>query len=235
VNHLEPTELGNGKASETYGSGIAADEDKFTLLKLLMLDPEELCDPDHPQGYKVIQQAVEKTNTRYTGIDAVAEYIKRLWADGSQGVREYLEQVGQLQPKDVETLFVFGVPAVWKPRATENVRVAIARSGILAFGRRLAANLMFIDEPVAAALAVIPDMVRRGSVQVCVPFFPLSSFSRTRWRVRPFSGSAKRRLTCLPGRKHDPHPRLRRRYCCKSIFLSLCRFTLCGRSILRYS
>lgn len=173
LNHLEPTELGVGEASETYGSGIAAGEDKFTLLKLLMLDPEELRDADNPQGYEVIQQAVDKTKTRYTGVEAVAEYIKRLWADASQGVKAYLALAGQLQPEDVETRFVFGVPALWKPEATEKMRLAIARSGILAFGRSLAADLRFVDEPVAAAMAVIPNMARLGRVEVRVPFPPL--------------------------------------------------------------
>lgn len=79
---LEPTELGLDESGYTYGRGITDDENKFTLMKLSMLSSVELCDQDHPQGHEVIRLPLDKI-ARHPEIDAMAEYIKCLWDDGS--------------------------------------------------------------------------------------------------------------------------------------------------------
>ncbi|KAH6613390.1 hypothetical protein F5144DRAFT_661501 [Chaetomium tenue] len=161
---LEPTELGIGEAGYTYGRGITDDEDKFTLMKLSMLSPVELCDQHHPQGHEVIRLPLDKI-ARHPEIDAMAEYIKCLWDDGSSRVEDYLSD-NQLQSHQVEARFIFGIPAVWKQDATNKMREAIKKSDILAFGCRLPAALDFVAEPVAAALAALPEVVRGERLKV---------------------------------------------------------------------
>ncbi|KAH6851205.1 hypothetical protein B0I37DRAFT_353569 [Chaetomium sp. MPI-CAGE-AT-0009] len=169
-NHLEPTELGIGMNSKTYGTGIAPGEGKLTLLKLSMTDLEE-CPWRHehlePHAHDMIRQELGKIGTRY-GFkpQAMAEYIKRLWADGRQNVVAYLRTFDNHRPGDVTARFVFGVPAIWDHQTIVKMREAIERSGILAFGRHQPAALDFVREPVAAAMAVLRNVAREEGLDV---------------------------------------------------------------------
>ncbi|KAK3297943.1 uncharacterized protein B0H64DRAFT_134495 [Chaetomium fimeti] len=167
THELEPTEL--GVKSQTYGSDIGANETRLTLLKLSMTDPKDcpwvLKDLEsHDRG--MIQRELNRIMTLYPETDAITEYINRLWVDGSQGVRKYLSTFNDLQPSGVEARFVFGVPAIWKQQTIREMRKAIGKSGILAFGRRQPAALDFVQEPEAAAMAVIPGVAQGRGLDV---------------------------------------------------------------------
>ena len=172
---MEPTELGIGVDSETYGRGIAADEDRLTLLKLWAMDPTELHDLLGPGRHGIIQQTLEENANHGSEIDALAAYIKRLWADGFKGVEDFLPGLIGLQ--FVETRFIFGVPAIWKQGSIDRMEQAIDRSGILAADGGERATLDFVHEPLAAAMAIIPDIPRgeRPQVRVRSPPFTKSS------------------------------------------------------------
>jgi hypothetical protein len=232
-NHLEPTELGIGEDSNTYGSGIATGEDRLTLLKLSVMDPNELRDLDHPVRHPRIQQALDKNKNHGSEIDALGEYIKRLWTDGSRLVKDDLLDFGDFRPEDVKTRFVLGVPAIWGQESINRMEEAIITSGILAFGGGEDAKLDFVLEPVAAAMATIPGVARDKRPKVRVPSPAVYQvFSRKMWRALPCNGSLENTLTHLPGWRQGPHPRLRRRNCRKSFPLPLCLFALRGRPLL---
>ena len=69
------------------------------------------------------------------------------------------------------------------------MREAIKKSGILAFGCRSPAALDCVAEPVAAALAALPDVVRDEGLNVRVPF-PL-------YPASPIESALPSRLTAL--------------------------------------
>jgi hypothetical protein len=160
---LEPSELGVGASSGKWGSAIPEGGEKLTLLKLSLLHPVDLprCS-EHPEHLAEVEKAVSKVNNDCK--DAVAKYIKHLWADSSASLRKSLEKKG-LDLNDLDIQFMFTIPAVWHEDALARMKSAVESSDVLSFAGK-SASVEYIPEPEAAARAVIPDLLKKHPLEV---------------------------------------------------------------------
>jgi hypothetical protein len=93
-----------------------------------------------------------------TGVEVVAEYIRRFWADARRDLTRKLASMG-LSPDTMNVHFAFSVPAVWQEDAVVRMREAVEASGVrLTSGAP--ADIDFVLEPEAAAIAVLPRQQR---------------------------------------------------------------------------
>jgi hypothetical protein len=167
---LELSTLGTSGRPGSWGTGIAADEDKLTLLKLALLHYDNLL-RDHqqyPARPATAREAISQLSAAgKTSIEAVAQYLACLWADAQPHLSLLLQQQ-RLGPEDVHVRFVFGIPAVWDDSTVMRMKEAITQSRICAIdGIPLPASMSFIAEPEAAAIAMIPGLAQRVGLQVC--------------------------------------------------------------------
>lgn len=176
--------MGNTGRQDSWGSGIAAGEDKFTLFKLSLLHPDALRqgDQQHPERLATVRHAFAKLEAAGRGgVDVVSDYLRRLWAAAGNQIHAEM-RVRELEPADIDIRFVFGIPAVWGEDAVSRMKEAINNSCLLQLPGRLPASLSFIAEPEAAAIAVLPQMARGGGLKVChfLLIFSNTSFSLER-------------------------------------------------------
>jgi hypothetical protein len=93
------------------------------------------------------------------GIDAVAEYIRRLWICIGNALDYSLLPLCGPTPDSIDVRFAFGIPAVWQMDAIDRMKKAIEDSGILCLGGGRLASLDFVLEPEAAAVALLPRLL----------------------------------------------------------------------------
>ncbi|KAK3305068.1 uncharacterized protein B0T15DRAFT_188117 [Chaetomium strumarium] len=162
--NLVPSALGvNGN----WGNDIAAGEDKFTLFKLQLLHADDLLQSyrQTPEQLAFVRDALGKIEiASKTGVDVVAEYLRRLWASAADSLSRILRRKG-LSLSDVDVRFVFGIPAVWRVGTRSRMEEAIQHSGLLELGDRPPAPLDFIAEPEAAAIATFPRLAPSYNLQ----------------------------------------------------------------------
>ncbi len=165
---MEPSALGNTDRLGSWGSGITEDEDKLTLFKLSLPHPDDLrkIDHQHPERLAVVRNAFSKLDALgKSGVDIVAEYLRRLWAAKKNKVFEEIHRRG-LTLAGIEIRFVFGIPAVWREDAYSRMKDAVNKSNVLQLPGRLPASVSFIAEPEAAAIAALPRAVQSGRLKV---------------------------------------------------------------------
>jgi hypothetical protein len=164
TSDLEPSELGVSNRLESYGNGIDATEEKLSLLKLSLLHPDDLPrNPNHLDRVEDIQGVLTKIHAKnITGVQALAEYVRRLWADGCSDLTQSLARQG-LNAKNMNVRFVVGVPAVWQDDTVIRMRQAVEGSGVLFTNGKLA-TADFVPEPELAAMALLP---RLRDIKVC--------------------------------------------------------------------
>ncbi|KAL2016811.1 hypothetical protein VTK56DRAFT_2980 [Thermocarpiscus australiensis] len=148
-------------------NGIAAGEDKFTLFKLKLLHGDDIFQSYHqtPEQLAAVRDALGRIDIAgRTGINVVAEYLRRLWAYAGVSLSCILTSNG-LGLSDVDVRFVFGIPAVWGEDTALRMKKAIEDSGLLELRDRPPAPLDFIAEPKAAAIATIPRLAPSYGLQ----------------------------------------------------------------------
>jgi hypothetical protein len=164
IETLQPSVLG---VTGSWGHGVAANEDKFTLFKLTLLHPDDLRQSyrETPEHLAAVQDALYKIDAaNKLGIDVVKEYLSRLWAAAKPILLGKLAEEG-LDFGDVDVRFVFGIPAVWDDQARSRMKKAIESSGLLASPGRPPAPFAFLPEPEAAAIALLPRLAANHDLQ----------------------------------------------------------------------
>ncbi|KAH6632292.1 hypothetical protein F5144DRAFT_533690 [Chaetomium tenue] len=115
----------------------------------------------HARGVEMQPTTLGINIESWTGARAVTKYLDCLWADASYRIRTQLAGRNIPFPSDEDVFFMFTTPAVWSEETVSRMRKSIEESTILHPG----ASLGHIDEPEAAALAVIPGAVTKRSLK----------------------------------------------------------------------
>lgn len=88
-----------------------------------------------------------------------------MWADAKRVLDEQA-RTRRIAAEDVDFCFMFGSPAVWVEETITQMTRAIEESKMTHVDGEVA-SWKFIDEPEAAALALVPDMVKEHKLKVC--------------------------------------------------------------------
>ncbi|KAK4234783.1 hypothetical protein C8A03DRAFT_37410 [Achaetomium macrosporum] len=131
--------------------------------------------PNHPERLAAVRGVLDKIHAATffpSGVDAVAEYIKRLWADVSEFLTKTLKGISTLDFDPWNVRFVFGVRAVWQEDAVLRMKQAIEKSRILSLSGGRLASFDFVPEPEAAAIAVLPQLLQHRDLKLCRPSPP---------------------------------------------------------------
>ncbi|KAK4040412.1 hypothetical protein C8A01DRAFT_35555 [Parachaetomium inaequale] len=177
---MQPSVLGITNRLGSWGSGIAPNEKRVILFKLALLHNDDLV-RDHPHSdcLAAVREALgDIEDAGQTGLSVVAEYMKRMWADGAQYLLHMLSAHG-LVPNDVDICFVFGIPGVWSESSIVRMKEAIHQSGMLLF-KGVPAPMGLTLEPEAAAMAINPGLIKNGLLKACVlTYVPSPSAERS--------------------------------------------------------
>jgi hypothetical protein len=141
-----------GSLAWGYGIGEAEAVEWFKLL----LDEEDM-DDHQRESAQIIRAKRLVQNANKTLVQAVADYLRLLWAHAIQNItKDFGEETVEGLPFQV----VITVPAVWTTRAVNRMRQAAMEADILTSSHRLAGEttLHFVSEPEAAALATFEDL-----------------------------------------------------------------------------
>lgn len=143
---------------------IPSNATTLKLLKLSLPHEEDLPDhPDHVENLDQVRQAIRMIrHTGMKGVEAVAEYLRRLWKDCQCDI---IENAMPVMLEDMAVRIVFTIPASWGEDAICRTRHAVEASGILKIGRGPAA-MEFLTETEAAALAILPQFVNSTSCEI---------------------------------------------------------------------
>lgn len=173
--HLQPTVL--AKQGNRWGTDVRPDDDKFTLLKLALLDDELEGEPQH---VRAVQQELYKIAAAGSdGLTVLSDYMRMMWADARIKIEKAVAERLRGQKASLKSSLVFSIPAVWSERSTERMQQVIDKSGI-ATGATFEGLVL---EPEAASLAILPTLRLNVGVvdprsQLCLPTVAFVKASR---------------------------------------------------------
>jgi hypothetical protein len=168
---LQPSILGitddDDDDLNNWGTGVKDKTPAFSLFKLSLIHVHDLPqNTELPDSIRFVRQIIdEMTDMGKTGTGVVAKYLACLWADAKRVLDEQV-RIRQIDAGDIDFCFMFGSPAVWLDETTIRMKRAIEESRMTFVDGKLA-PWEFIDEPEAAALAVVPPLVKSLSLKVC--------------------------------------------------------------------
>jgi hypothetical protein len=150
-----------------WGTGVDDETPAVSLFKLSLIHVLGLPrNTELPDSIGFVRHIIdEMADMGKSGVDVVAKYLACLWADAKRVLDEQVRN-RQIAAGDIDFCFMFGKPAVWLDETTNRMKRAIEESGMTFVGKELA-PWEFFDEPEAAALAVVPQLVKSLSLKVC--------------------------------------------------------------------
>ncbi|KAK3294349.1 uncharacterized protein B0H64DRAFT_475826 [Chaetomium fimeti] len=162
---MQPSTLSAIKRDDgpgSWGTGIAARTPTLRLFKLALLHTDDLVlENELPDSIAFVNQSIsEIRHASWTGTEAVTTYLKRLWADADRRIKDELQEKNVAVAEE-DMCFLFTNPAVWSDETVSRMKKAIEASNVV----RADARCGFMDEPKAAALAVIPQLQSHRPLQ----------------------------------------------------------------------
>lgn len=153
-----PTELSYGDDGKIHWSfDVPPDASSVSWFKLLLLREEDTNDDRDVSEYLVsAREFLSRTNK--TAIDAVSDFLGALWKNT---IAKIVCARGQMVVDALVFRVVITVPAIWKGYARQAMHKAADQAGILKERAAGPTELVFANEPEAAAMSTLIERGRR--------------------------------------------------------------------------
>ena len=150
----------NGLGIDRWGYQVSVGTASYTWFKLKLDAHTKPTDFDNPLLQRAVDSSMALLPVGKTAMEVVTDYLGFLRAYFQGKLRESM--VGA-PPEQAPCLIVATIPATWSASAREATRQAVRNAG---FASRAGDEIMMIDEPEAATLAVISFMENSNIAQI---------------------------------------------------------------------
>ncbi|KAI6613465.1 hypothetical protein MCOR14_011598 [Pyricularia oryzae] len=153
-----PTELSYGDDGKIrWGFDVPPDASSVSWFKLLLLREEDMNDEMDVSEHLVSARGF-LSRTNKTAIDVVSDFLGALW---KHTITKIVRARGQMVVDALVFCVVITVPAIWKGYARQAMHKAADQAGILKKRAAGPTELVFSNEPEAAAMSTLIERGRR--------------------------------------------------------------------------